>query len=632
MRTDYIIRIISYYVIGWILLLIGRVALIVLFLSGTEIAEHIGSVPLALCNMLRFDFQILSYIAVIPTLMLITASYIHISWLEKFLKWYYAIVYTLICILTIADLGFYKNFGEHLNVTFFDFFNEGPISLIHAFWDEYPVVWILLAVALVFAIIFRFRIKPKNGKVKYARCIVWIIFVVVSMRGSVTEFPLQNEDIYVSPSKQVNDCVPNAIYLLKKAIKEKSKAFEKEDEVTILNRWGFNSEDEAWATLGKDNHSLFVKAEGRADTCSIKSPNVVLILSESWSGYLCDLGLRQKDSNILCGLDKHFNEDILFQNYQSVHNGTIATIENLTISTSYPRVFMSKFRYKQFDTSFAKPFIESGYKTTFLSGMDEGWENAGIGLKTQGFETIFMNDILAKHPEYKYNSIGIYDHHVMDYLFELLMEESDVPHLFVVMTTTNHPPFDYPDNVSLPAVPESLYVIPSFANNKSVQEKYIKGFQYANLVLSDFLDKVKGSCLANSTIIMATGDHNVRTAIKYGNDKGLASKKWEHSVPLYVYLPQRLRGTEDGSYNCDTNKWGCHYDILPTLAPLTLKKGVSYLNIGQNLLSDSLNEMNTYSYNVESTLADKSCSFDAVKKAKARECLLRLYIQRIMFD
>lgn len=632
MRTDYIKRILFYYAIGWLLLLIGRVALFTLFLSGPELMDHIGDLPMALCNMLRFDFQILSYIALIPTLLLIVASHTKGLWVDKFMKWYYSIVYTMVCILTIADLGFYKNFGEHLNVTFFDFFNEGPVSLIQAFWEEYPVVWFLLLIVLVFFIIYRCKIRFQEGKVKYGWCIAWIIFATVSMRGSVTEFPLQNEDIYVSASKQANDCVPNAIYLLKKAIKEKSKAFEKEDKITILNRWGFNSEDEAWATLGKDGHSLFVKAEGRSDTCSIKSPNVVLILSESWSGYLCNIGLRKKDSNLLCGLEKHFSEDLLFLNYQSVQNGTIATIENLMISTSYPRVFMSKFRYKHFDTSFAKPFTESGYKAIFLSGMDEGWENAGIGLKNQGFETIFMNDILAKHPEYKYSSIGIYDHHVMDYLYEMLMEDSDVPHLFVVMTTTNHPPFDYPDDVSLPSVPESLFDMPSFANDRRVQEKYIQGFQYANTAMSCFLDKIKSSRLANNTIIMATGDHNVRTAIKYGNEKGLANNRWEHSVPLYIYLPKHLRGTQDGSYDCNTDKWGCHYDILPTLAPLTMKKGVKYLNVGQNLLSDSLNEKNTYSYNVESTLADEKCTFDAVKKAKARECLLRLYIQQIMFD
>lgn len=632
MRTDNIKKIISYYAIGWILLLIGRIALIALFISVTELTEHISSIPLAMYNMLRFDFQTLSYIAIIPTLMLIASSYIRILWVDKFLKWYYAIVYTLICILIIADLGFYKNFGDHINVTVFDFFNEGPASLIQAFWDEYPVVWILLFIAIVFTLIFKCRINYAEGKIKYTWGIVWIAFVVISMRGSVTEFPLQNEDIYVSASKQLNDCVPNAIYLLKKAFKEKSKAFEPEDEMTILNRWGFNSEDEAWAALGKSEHTLFAKAEGQPDTCFTKRPDVVLILSESWSGYLCDLGLRQEGSNLLCGMDRHFKDDLLFKNYQSVHNGTIATIENLTISTSYPRVFMSKYRYKQFDTSFAKPFAESGYKTTFLSGMDEGWENAGIGLRTQGFETIFMNDILAKHPEYKYSSIGIYDHHVMEYLYELLMEKQDAPHLYVVMTTTNHPPFDYPDDISLPSVPESLYDMPSFANKRSVQEKYIHGFQYANMAISGFLDRVKGSRLANSTIVMATGDHNVRTAIKYGNDNGLASNRWEHSVPLYIYLPKELRGTKDGSYNCDTNKWGCHYDIMSTLAPLTLKKGVRYLNIGQNLLADSLNEVNTYSYNIESTLADKNCVFNATKKANARECLLRLYIQRIILN
>lgn len=55
-----------------------------------------------------------------------------------------------------------------------------------------------------------------------------------------------------------------------------------------------------------------------------------------------------------------------------------------------------------------------------------------------------------------------------------------------------------------------------------------------------------------------------------------------------------------------------------------------YLNVGQDLLADSLNQKNTYSYNVESTLADKHCTFDARRRANARELLLRLYHQKML--
>lgn len=628
MRTDFLKILVSYIAIGLLILFAGRLMLFMLFLNTEEIMNSSSCFGLALYNILRFDLQTLAYVAILPTILFCAGSFAKIRAIEKIVKWYYTVVYTIIVILILVDLGFYRNFGEHLNVTLFDFLNEGPLSLIQAFWEEYPVILILLAIVFVFVILAKLKINYAIGTKNYVMLIVWLIFIVISMRGSITEFPLQVEDINVSSSKQLNACVPNAVYSLKKAIKEKKTAFQIEPERTILNRWGFNTTDEAWNAFGKESRNLYDKAIG-FDNKTQKQPDVVIILSESWSGYLCHLGLKNTDADLLCGMRKHFNEDLLFSNYQSVQNGTIASIENLTISTSYPRVFMSKHRYNHFETSFARPFLKSGYQTVFMSGMEKGWENVGVGIENQGFETIFKYDLLAKHPEYHYNSIGVYDHHVMNSLIEYLNKPSNKPRLFIVMTTTNHPPFVYPEEVELPEISEAIYNTPAFANKRDIQEKYLRGFQYANLSLGRFMDKLKKSSSAKNTIVMITGDHNVRTALAYGNGK--VDKRWEYAVPLYIYLPEELRGTDDGTYKCDTNKYGSHYDILPTLATLTLRKGVQYLNIGQDLLSDSLNRYNTYSYNVESTLADKSCVFNAKKKANARECLLRLYIQKVMF-
>lgn len=642
-----ILAIIGYWLVGWTILILGRLGLIALFMSVGELASQSQFLNLAIYNAIRFDFQTLAYVAVVPSLACFLTLFI--CWQRKsstaedrlfvFFHYYFSIIYTLIAALTLFDLGFYKNFNDHLNITIFDFFNEGPLALIQAFCEEYPVTWMMLFIVAVFFIIFKlcsFRslssLRCSLSCVK--SCLVaflWVLSIVVMMRGSVAEFPLQVEDMYVSPSKSLNDCVPNAVYALKKAWSEKRKAFRFESEERLLRQYGFGSIDEAWIALGKDSHNLFSQQPVFDDTLAVHSqPNIVLIICESWSGYLTQLALNTKDVDMLCGMRKHLTEDLLFTNYQSVQNGTIASIENLLISTSFPRVFMSKYRYTKFPTSFATPFAESGYTTTFMSGMDEGWENVGIGLENQGFNKVFKYELCDEHPEYQFNSVGVYDHHLMNSLYEHLSRKTEMPQLYVVMTTTNHPPFVYPNDVPLPILPDSFYSNPAFANSRDIEERYLRGYQYASKSMAQFLDRFKSSSLADNTIIVITGDHNVRTALAYGNDGGLVPARWQHAVPLYIYLPKTLRGTSDGSYRCDTKKWGCHYDILPTLAPFAFAPSVKYLNIGQNLLSDSLNERNTYSYNVESTLADPCCDFDAHRRANAREVLLRLYLQEVL--
>ena len=75
--------------------------------------------------------------------------------------------------------------------------------------------------------------------------LLYIAFVVIGMRGSVWRFPLQIEDTFVSNQKLLNDLVPNAIYMLKKACKEKVKAFKIESTDDLLAQYKFKSLQEA---------------------------------------------------------------------------------------------------------------------------------------------------------------------------------------------------------------------------------------------------------------------------------------------------------------------------------------------------------------------------------------------------
>ena len=63
--------------------------------------------------------------------------------------------------------------------------------------------------------------------------------------GSVWRFPLQVEDSFVSSSKQINDLVPNAAYMLKKAVKEKKNAFAFRSIESLLSKYKFKSLQEA---------------------------------------------------------------------------------------------------------------------------------------------------------------------------------------------------------------------------------------------------------------------------------------------------------------------------------------------------------------------------------------------------
>lgn len=121
--------------------------------------------------------------------------------------------------------------------------------------------------------------------------------------------------------------------------------------------------------------------------------------------------------------------------------------------------------------------------------------------------------------------------------------------MVLVMTTTNHPPFDLPDNINLSELPDSFYDNKCFENvGKDVLRKYINAYRYFNKSLAGFLDSFKQSENAKSTILIITGDHNVRSILNYNT----IGYQWQNSVPLYIYLPPYLR-KEGYPYEIQTN-------------------------------------------------------------------------------
>lgn len=467
-----------------VILFFVRICFAIAFVPMSIISSNLTVLPRLLFNSLRFDVQVVCYVLLLPTVLTFVFAALRKPWTERVLSRFRRLYFSIVCALLLAisgiDMGFYANFNSHINLTFFDFFNEGPMSLIQTIWEEYHCVYeaiafliILLPILLLIrkieldksstrnALHSASRQRPSRLKVikLSATILLYIAFLVIGLRGSVWRFPLQIEDTFVSNQKPLNDLVPNAIYMLKKAYKEKNNAFKIAKTDDLLHEYKFKSLQEALDvytdgkvkiakndTLTALQHALF---EEVGDSLKQPQPNIVIIYSESWSNYL--FNLQQKDAEMYFGLERHFKDDLLFRNFQSVQNGTVASLENLYVSTPFPRFFASAYRFKTLPTSIALPFKASNYTTTFMSGMDAAWENCAEALVHQQFDAIYDKfSLLKDYPHATYNSIGVYDEYLFQALLDRLEKPSKKHQMIAVMTTTNHPPFEFPKDLKLP--------------------------------------------------------------------------------------------------------------------------------------------------------------------------------------
>lgn len=643
---------IKYSAVILVILLLVRICFAVAFVPMSVISSNLAVFPRLLFNLLRFDVQVICYVLLLPTVLTFIFAVLRKPWtdhvLSRFRLIYFSIVSVLLLIISGIDMGFYANFNSHINLTFFDFFNEGPMSLIQTVWEEYHCVYEAIAFLLITLPVLllirkielsnlssRRSVQSSYGRESSRRnsinllliILLYIVFLAIGLRGSVWRFPLQIEDTFVSNQKTLNDLVPNAVYMLKKAYKEKRNAFKVENTSDLLKQYKFKSLQEALDiytggkvrmvkndTLTALQHALFARV---GDSLKQRQPNIVIIYSESWSNYL--FNLQQKDAEMYFGLERHFKEDLLFRNFQSVQNGTINSLENLFVSTPFPHFFTSSYRFNTLPTSIALPFKASNYTTMFMSGMDAAWENCAEALPHQQFDAVYDKFFLLKdYPHATYNSIGVYDEYLFQALLDKLNKPSKKRQMITVMTTTNHPPFEFPKDLKLPPLPDSFYGKKCFAeHNRKVLDKYLTGFRYYNKALNDFLNRFKASAAAKNTILVITGDHNVRVILNYD----AIDKRYEHSVPLYVYLPPYLRKE---AYNKLTNRWGSHDDILAMLAPFAFRN-TKYFKMGKNLLDTSVSDSTYYSANVDQIEAIPTYQKKAERLTAARNLLRQVY-------
>ena len=639
-----------------VILLFVRICFAVAFVPMSVISSNLSVLPRLFFNFLRFDVQVICYVLLLPTALTFILVVLRKPWtdhvLSRFRLIYFSIVSVLLLMISGIDMGFYANFNSHINLTFFDFFNEGPMSLIQTIWEEYHCVYeaiIFLLIALPVLLLIRrlesgnlssrLSVRSSNSRNSSRRntinlsiiILLYIVFLAIGLRGSVWRFPLQIEDTFVSNQKALNDLVPNTVYMLKKAYKEKRNAFKIENTTDLLKQYKFKSLQEALDiytggkvrivkndTLTALQHALFAEVDHGLKQ---SQPNIVIIYSESWSNYL--FNLQQKDAEMYFGLERHFKEDLFFRNFQSVQNGTVASLENLYVSTPFPRFFASAYRFKMLPTSIALPFKASNYTTMFMSGMDAAWENCAEALIHQQFDAIYDKFFLLKdYPHATYNSIGVYDEYLFQALLDKLNKPSKKRQMITVMTTTNHPPFEFPKDLKLPPLPDSFYGKKCFAeHNRKVLDKYLTGFRYYNKALNDFLNRFKASAAAKNTILVITGDHNVRVILNHD----VIDKRYEHSVPLYVYLPPYLRKE---AYNKLTNRWGSHDDILATLAPFAFRN-TKYFKMGKNLLDTSVSDSTYYSANVDQIEAIPTYQKKAERLTAARNFLRQVYFAKL---
>jgi len=454
-------------------------------------------------------------------------------------------------------------------------------AVLASIWSDYPVLRTCAAcLAVGWAVLWLTRRSvAKQEAAVYApmRPVLVPLLVVISLvpfaavaRGSVGVFPLKRYHAQVSGYDLINKLTPNGFVALDWAHSDLLEDSEftpvaREDLVAMSERFG---QGDVWQELP-------VNPELAA-----RPPHVVLALMEAMgTNVLVEDALPEND--LLGAARPHFESDFLFRRFVSGTNATIDTIAMMLFHSNLPTISHTLAQEAVITGSAVRPYEEAGYRTVFITAGNGMWRNLANYLPEQGFDEVLdENTIKLEFPEASgdADTWGVPD----EYAFRLakqVLDEATEPTFIMIMTVSNHTPYEAPAGYDRLPVAASERLCRGYPDEEKCRAM-LTTYQYAANALGEFISSVKGSELGGHTLIAATGDHRVRRLVTDDPDAGAI----KHGVPFYMYVPPDVLAST--RYRFDPQRVASHKDIFPTLYAFSLS-GARYVSLaGRNLLAE----------------------------------------------
>ena len=547
----------------------------------------------------RFDLSAVCYMTILFWLIsiVIPKNYALILW---------KLILTYWSFLLLIDIGFYSFYNDRMNVLMFGIFADDTWALIKTFWKNYPVLPILF-LTVIFFIIFNFLINKnfqinktnKNKMSALVNRVIIIFLLMIGARGTFSLFPLGDHDTVVSSVPFLNILSYGTAHAFSRAIQLKREQIKMGTSSWSANltEFGYSgSEDQAFAdyfqkplAIGKNRFSMMQFSTSLNLKHSVK-PNVVLVVMESWGQY--GLQFNKPTFDLVGKMKSHFSRGLLNTQFLSSTQATtgslsclLAGIPHRTIS---PFLTESEYLQTQLSTSPALVYKAQGYQTRFVYGGNPGWRDMNKFALAQGYQEVLgevdIEKALAKNktPLKQRHDWGLFDEDVFKYV-NLLLQEAKAPQMIVVMTTTNHPPYELPNDIKYPELDIEFFTEKDKLLDKNLSQKRFLAFRYSSDSLADFLDQMnENSDLQKKTILAVTADHTFWVK-NFSNTETFMKS----AVPFYIFLPEHLQQQLSIDHvSSFHNSFGSHQDIWPTLYELSLSN-TAFESFGRSLLKDS---------------------------------------------
>jgi len=521
----------------------------------------------------RFDFIIISAIISIPTcisLLLHRIRPLAKTW-SVILNAYLLIMLVAILLTECATPSFIDQYDIRPNVWFVEYAiypREITALLFTAYKMELLITGILIALTLGFfaSQTFKGTSKPA-GRLGWISTLITVPVMVVLfacvIRSTTDHRPVNPSTVAFSNDPMVNTLPLTSIYSVLYAINQlKDEQVNKRPYGDLATEDVFNEVKKAMSINADDfvNSSIPTLHISTARTHRDTPKNIVIILEESlgaeFVGSLGGLPLTPE-------IDALSKQGIWFENLYATGTRSVRGIEAV-ISGFLPTTARSVVKLGKSQRHFftiAKLLKDQGYDTSFIYGGESQFDNMRSFFAGNGFDSVIDNKDY-KDPVFE-GSWGVSDEDLFNMAHDTFTQLAPKgPFFSLVFSSSNHAPFDYPENRI-----ELFDEDPATVNN---------AVKYADYAVGQFFKDAKKSNYWDNTIFLVISDHNSRV---FG----------ANLVPIQrFHVPALILGS--GIKPNSVKRLASQVDMIPTLLSLAGISG-THPAIGIDLTRPDINSI-----------------------------------------
>ncbi|MAH01125.1 MAG: hypothetical protein CMK73_10410 [Pseudomonadales bacterium] len=518
---------------GQLIFIVGALAALTLMLTllrgallawNWELAAEVtrGDLLEAFFNGLRFDLRVVVIVGAPLMLTVLSARLMAMRTLQCL---WLTLATVLLCLLGTVELSFYREFHQRLNTLVFQYLQEDPATVLSMLWYGFPVVRLLLGMALVSWLMYRgFRWLDRRTRLPAtaanrrhsrlgalaARISVLLLLLVSSTvlaRGPLRQGPpLRWGDAFTTDSTFANQLGLTPALTLYSAAKAQFSDHRN-------NAWlGLMDDDQATGitrSLLLTEHDRLIDAE-LAPVRRVSEPavdsvlpvrNVVVVLMESFAGYYT--GALGSPLGITPEFDRLSKEGLLFTRYFSngthTHQGMFATMACFPNLPGFEYLMQEPEGGHAF-SGLPQLLSQRGFDDLYVYNGDFAWDNQKGFFGKQGMRHfIGRNDYV--NPVFSDPTWGVSDQDMFDRaVTELNALDHTRPFYALLQTLSNHTPYALPDPLPVDAV-----------SGQGVNDEHLTAMRYSDWALGRFFDQVRNEPWYRDTLFVVIGDHGFGT-------------------------------------------------------------------------------------------------------------------------